>query len=197
MAGLFPTCVRNASGVVIKKHLLLGGKVADESVFHMFHIAFMQVQVLNGNEWNTLNFLHDLFASVCRFGLAIFCLTNRGDSKRSQLSRLAAKSQDTTATACSCVRKEPVLKTEVQFDHVRCFIVLMCLHFFFEIICIAGSLLICHASIGPVIKHAMQHGFQIALVGAQKGHPAKEKLQSRRERVFHHQNLSHLNSAQQ
>lgn len=98
IAGLFPTCVRNASGVVIKRHLRLGSKVivADESVFHA---VFLQVQVLN-------------FTSVCSLDLAIACLTNQGYSKRSQLSRLAAKSQDTTATACSCVRNELVLKAD-------------------------------------------------------------------------------------
>lgn len=82
--------------MVIKRHLRLGSKVDDESVFHA---VFMQVQVLN-------------FTSVYRLDLAIACLTKQGDSKRSQLSRLAAKSQDTTATACSCVRNELVLKVD-------------------------------------------------------------------------------------
>jgi len=52
----------------------------------------------------------------------------------------------------------------------------VCSLIFLTFFSITGSLLKCHASIGPVMKHAMQHGQQIAFVGAQKGHPAKEKL---------------------
>lgn len=81
----------------------------------------------------------------------LVCLTNQGDSKRSQLSRLAAKSQDTTATACSCVRNELVLKADWPCYPVSsfwCSCSLILLTFF----CITGSLLKCHASIGPVIS---------------------------------------------